>query len=87
MFLRLNAFCDDRKPETAAQCNDHFGNRDIIGIIDGIVDDRGLSHEEIAAAVMSSAFDAFDTLGQLDDATLTNLRYEKYRAIGQYRTM
>lgn len=58
-----------------------------LGIIDGIVDDRGLSHEEIAGAVMSSAFDAFDTLGQLDDATLTNLRYEKYRAIGQYRTM
>ena len=58
-----------------------------LGIIDGIVDDRGLSHEEIADAVMSSAFDAFDTLGQLDDATLTNLRYEKYRAIGQYRTM
>ena len=58
-----------------------------LGIIDGIVDDRGLSHEEIAGAVMSSAFDAFDTLGQLDDATLTNLRYEKYRTIGQYRTM
>ena len=58
-----------------------------LGIIDGIVDDRGLSHEEIARAVMSSAFDAFDTLGRLDDATLTNLRYEKYRAIGQYRTM
>ena len=58
-----------------------------LGIIDGIVDDRGLSHEEIAGAVMSSAFDAFDTLGQLDEATLTNLRYEKYRAIGQYRTM
>lgn len=58
-----------------------------LGIIDGIVDDRGLSHEEIAGAVMSSAFDAFDTLGRLDDATLTNLRYEKYRAIGQYRTM
>lgn len=58
-----------------------------LGIIDGIVDDRGLSHEEIAGVVMSSAFDAFDTLGQLDDATLTNLRYEKYRAIGQYRTM
>ena len=58
-----------------------------LGIIDGIVDDRGLSHEEIAGAVMSSAFDAFDTLGQLDDATLTNLRYEKYRAIGQYCTM
>ena len=58
-----------------------------LGIIDGIVDDRGLSHEEIAGAVMSSAFDVFDTLGQLDDATLTNLRYEKYRAIGQYRTM
>ena len=54
-----------------------------LGIIDGIVDDRGLSHEEIAGAVMSSAFDAFDTLGQLDDATLTNLRYEKYRAIGR----
>ena len=58
-----------------------------LGIIDGIVDDKGLSHEEIAGAVMSSAFDAFDTLGQLDDATLTNLRYEKYRAIGRYRTM
>ena len=58
-----------------------------LGIIDGIVDDRGLSHEEIAGAVMSSAFDAFDTLGRLDDATLTNLRYQKYRAIGQYRTM
>ena len=58
-----------------------------LGIIDGIVDDKGLSHEEIAGAVMSSAFDAFDTLGRLDDATLTNLRYEKYRAIGQYRTM
>ena len=58
-----------------------------LGIIDGIVDDRGLSHEEIAGAVMSSAFDAFDTLGQLDGATLTNLRYEKYRTIGQYRTM
>ena len=58
-----------------------------LGIIDGIVDDRGLSHEEIADAVMSSAFDAFDTLGRLDDETLTNLRYEKYRAIGQYRTM
>ena len=58
-----------------------------LGIIDGIVDDRGLSHEEIAGVVMSSAFDAFDTLGQLDDATLTNLRYEKYRAIGRYRTM
>ena len=58
-----------------------------LGIIDGIVDDRGLSHEEIVGAVMSSAFDAFDTLGQLDEATLTNLRYEKYRAIGQYRTM
>ena len=36
---------------------------------------------------MSSAFAAFDTLGRLDDATLTNLRYQKYRAIGQYRTM
>ena len=58
-----------------------------LGIIDGIVDDKGLSHEEIAGAVMSSAFDAFDTLGRLDEATLTNLRYEKYRAIGQYRTM
>ena len=58
-----------------------------LGIIDGIVDDKGLSHEEIAGAVMSSAFAAFDTLGRLDDATLTNLRYEKYRAIGQYRTM
>ena len=58
-----------------------------LGIIDDIVDDRGLSHEEIAGAIMSSAFDAFDTLGRLDDATLTNLRYEKYRAIGQYRTM
>ena len=58
-----------------------------LGIIDGIVDDRGLSHEEIAAAVMSSAFGAFDALGQLDDVTLTNLRYEKYRAIGRYRTM
>ncbi len=34
-----------------------------LGIVDGIVDDRGLSHEEIAGAVMSSAFDAFDTLG------------------------
>ena len=58
-----------------------------LGIIDSIVDDRGLSHEEIAGAVMSSAFDAFDTLGRLDDATLINLRYEKYRAIGRYRTM
>mgnify|MGYP000758884662 CR=1 FL=1 len=58
-----------------------------LGIIDDVVDDRGLSHEEIAGAVMSSAFAAFDTLGRLDDATLTNLRYEKYRAIGQYRTM
>ena len=36
---------------------------------------------------MSSAFDAFDTLGRLDAAELTNLRYEKYRSIGQYRTM
>ena len=36
---------------------------------------------------MSSAFDAFDTLGRLDDMTLTNLRYEKYRAIGRYRTI
>ena len=36
---------------------------------------------------MYSAFDALDTLGQLDDATLINLRYEKYRAIGRYRTM
>ena len=36
---------------------------------------------------MSSAFTAFDTLGKFDDATLTNLRYQKYRAIGQYRTM
>ena len=58
-----------------------------LGIIDGIVDDRGLSHDEIAGAVMSSAFAAFDTLGRLDDATLTNLRYEKYRAIGRYRMM
>ena len=38
VFLRLNAFCDDRKPETAAQCNDHFGNRDIIGIIEKLLD-------------------------------------------------
>ena len=58
-----------------------------LGIIDGIIDDRGLSHEEIADAVMSSAFTAFDTLGRLDDATLTNLRYEKYRSIGHYRTV
>ena len=56
-----------------------------LGIIDGIVDDRGLSHDEIADAVMSSAFAAFDALGPLDDATLTNLRYEKYRAIGHFR--
>ena len=58
-----------------------------LGIIDGIVDDAGLSHEEIADAVMSSAFAVFDTLGRLDDATLTNLRYEKYRSIGHFRTV
>lgn len=58
-----------------------------LGIIDGIVKDEGLSHEEIADAVMSAAFAAFDKLGALDADELTNLRYEKYRAIGQYRAM
>ena len=43
--------------------------------------------EEIADAVMSAAFAAFDKLGALDADELTNLRYEKYRAIGQYRAM
>ena len=58
-----------------------------LGIIDGIVDDKGLSHGEIAGAVMSSAFAAFDKLGALDVDELTNLRYEKYRVIGKYRMM
>ncbi|MFR2031115.1 MAG: carboxyl transferase domain-containing protein [Collinsella sp.] len=54
-----------------------------LGIIDGIVKDEGLSHEEIADAVMSAAFAAFDKLGALDADELTNLRYENTeRSVG-----
>ncbi len=58
-----------------------------LGIIDGIIDDADLTHAQIAQSVISTAFAAFDELSKLDTDTLTDRRYNKYRAIGQERVI
>ena len=73
----------DRAPEAAEALKLTAPDLLELGIIDGIIDDAERTHAQIAQSVISVAFTAFDELSKLDSDTLTDRRYDKYRAIGQ----
>lgn len=56
-----------------------------LGIIDGIVDDSGLTHTQIADAVFCEVKRAFAELEEFNGTELVERRYEKYRKIGSNR--
>ncbi len=56
-----------------------------LGLIDGIIDDAGMTHVEIARAVVAEVQRALAALGRLDAADLVEQRYAKYRAMGHDR--
>lgn len=56
-----------------------------LGLIDGVIDDTGAAHAEIAQAVSAEVERTFMELGQLDTSDLVERRYSKYRAMGADR--
>lgn len=53
-----------------------------LGLVDGVVNDIGLTHTEIAHDLVREVELALDELGQLDADQLVGLRYDKFRAMG-----
>ena len=53
-----------------------------LGLVDGVVNDIGLTHTEIAHDLVREVELALDELGQLDADQLAGLRYDKFRAMG-----
>ena len=58
-----------------------------LGLVDGVVNDLGLSHAEIAHDIMREVTVDFDELGRLDPGELVARRYAKFRAIGSDRAV
>ncbi len=56
-----------------------------LGLIDGVIDDVGASHVELARSIASEVKRALDELMRLDTSELTERRYAKYRAMGRDR--
>lgn len=53
-----------------------------LGLVDGVINDIGLTHTEIAHDLVREVELALDELGQLDADQLVGLRYDKFRAMG-----
>ncbi len=56
-----------------------------LGLIDGIIDDAGATHVEVAQSVAGEVRRALGELSQLDPRELVERRYGKYRAVGANR--
>lgn len=55
-----------------------------LGLVDGVINDLGLTHAEIAHDIMREASIAFDELERLGGDELEQRRYAKFRAIGTW---
>ena len=55
-----------------------------LGLVDGVINDLGLTHAEIAHDIMHEASIAFDELERLGGDELEQRRYAKFRAIGTW---
>ncbi|MBM6815546.1 acetyl-CoA carboxylase carboxyltransferase subunit beta [Olsenella uli] len=53
-----------------------------LGLVDGVINDIGLTHTEIAHDLVREVELALDELGQLEAGQLVGLRYDKFRAMG-----
>ena len=53
-----------------------------LGLVDGVINDIGLTHTEIAHDLVREVELALDELDQLDADQLVGLRYDKFRAMG-----
>ncbi|HJF46340.1 acetyl-CoA carboxylase, carboxyltransferase subunit beta [Thermophilibacter provencensis] len=54
----------------------------VLGLVDGVINDIGLTHTEIAHDLVREVELALDELDQLDADQLVGLRYDKFRAMG-----
>ncbi|WP_455136313.1 acetyl-CoA carboxylase, carboxyltransferase subunit beta [Thermophilibacter sp.] len=56
-----------------------------LGLVDGVIDDLGLTHTEIAHDLMREAEGALATLGSVPADELVARRYDKFRKMGEDR--
>ena len=71
-----------RAPEAAAALGLTAADLVRLGIVDGIVDDEGLTPDELAHALLVAVAAELDALGRLSPEELVAQRYERFRRMG-----